>query len=279
VERGVVGDPQELTGPPGEVGEEGSDGEPFDDVVPESRSDLLEDKRLIRARRRFEQLPADGSIRVAFQPIVDLATTEVIGYEALARFPGDETISPRTWFAEAAELDLLTELEMACIRAAIAQLGQLTPEAFISVNVSLVTAASEELREFLSTVDGSRVVLEITEDAAATGYDEVSEAVGALRASGVRIALDDTGSGSVYLSRLLDVHADIIKIDVDVTSGIACDPMKEAMAYALQSLAERLGAMSLAEGIETEEDLARLREVGVQAGQGYLFGRPESVGD
>ncbi len=274
-----MGDPQELTGPPGEVGEEGSDGEPFDDVVPESRSDLLEDKRLIRARRRFEQLPADGSIRVAFQPIVDLATTEVIGYEALARFPGDETISPRTWFAEAAELDLLTELEMACIRAAIAQLGQLPPEAFISVNVSLVTAASEELREFLSTVDGSRVVLEITEDAAATGYDEVSEAVGALRASGVRIALDDTGSGSVYLSSLLDVHADIIKIDIDVTSGIASDPMKEAMAYALQSLAERLGAMSLAEGIETEEDLARLREVGVQAGQGYLFGRPESVGD
>ena len=98
-------------------------------------------------------------------------------------------------------------------------------------------------------------MLEITEDAAAGDYEEVSEAVGALRASGVRIALDDTGSGSVSFNGLFDVHADIIKIDIDVTHGIASDPMKEAMASALKSLADRLGAMSLAEGIETEEEL------------------------
>jgi EAL domain-containing protein (putative c-di-GMP-specific phosphodiesterase class I) len=138
-----------------------------------------------------------------------------------------------------------------------------------------VTAASEELGEVLSSVDGSRVVLEITENAAAVGYEEVSEAVGMLRANGVRIALDDTGSGDVSFSSLLDVHADIIKIDVDITHGIASDPMKEAMAASLKSFADRLGAMSMAEGIETEEELERLRELGVQAGQGYLFGRPE----
>jgi len=96
-----------------------------------------------------------------------------------------------------------------------------------------------------------------------------------LRANGVRIALDDTGSGDVSFSSLLDVHADIIKIDVDITHGIASDPMKEAMAASLKSFADRLGAMSMAEGIETEEELERLRELGVQAGQGYLFGRPE----
>jgi EAL domain-containing protein (putative c-di-GMP-specific phosphodiesterase class I) len=141
--------------------------------------------------------------------------------------------------------------------------------------VSPVTAASEELGEVLSSVDGSRVVLEITENAAAVGYEEVSEAVGMLRANGVRIALDDTGSGDVSFSSLLDVHADIIKIDVDITHGIASDPMKEAMAASLKSFADRLGAMSMAEGIETEEELERLRELGVQAGQGYLFGRPE----
>ena len=126
------------------------------------------------------------------------------------------------------------------------------------------------------SVDPKRVVLEINEDAAAGDYEEVSEAVGALRATGVRIALDDTGSGSVSFSGLFDVHADIIKIDIDVTHGITSDPMKEAMASALKVLADRLGAMSLAEGIETEEELNFLQGVGVQAGQGYLFGRPEA---
>ncbi len=259
----------------------------FEDIVTESLADIAletlvdpaEEARLAAARHRFEQLPADGSIRVAFQPIVDLATTKVIGYEALARFPGDASISTRRWFAEAAEVGLLREIEMTAIRVALAQLEKLPSDAFISVNVSPLTAASDELREVLEEIDGTRVVLEITENAAAEGYDEVSDAVGALRSTGVRIALDDTGSGTVSFSSLFDVHADIIKIDIDVTRGIDTDPMKEAMASALKSLADRLGAMSLAEGIETEQELELLREVGIQAGQGYLFGRPELVSD
>lgn len=253
--------------------------ESLDSVAEDSVSPSSDDERLAEARRRVESLPADGSIRVVFQPIVDLATTKVIGYEALARFPGDSSVSPRTWFAEAAEVGLLLEIEMTAIRAALAHLERLPKDAFISVNVSPETAGSEELREVLASVDPSRVVLEITENAAAGDYEEVSEAVGALRAIGVRIALDDTGSGTVSFNSLFDVHADIIKIDIDVTHGIASDPMKEAMASALKALADRLGAMSLAEGIETEEELNLLRGVGVQAGQGYFFGRPEPVAD
>jgi EAL domain-containing protein (putative c-di-GMP-specific phosphodiesterase class I) len=253
--------------------------ESLDSVAEDSVSPSSDDERLAEARRRVESLPADGSIRVVFQPIVDLATTKVIGYEALARFPGDSSVSPRTWFAEAAEVGLLLEIEMTAIRAALAHLERLPKDAFISVNVSPETAGSEELREVLASVDPSRVVLEITENAAAGDYEEVSEAVGALRAIGVRIALDDTGSGTVSFNSLFDVHADIIKIDIDVTHGIASDPMKEAMASALKALADRLGAMSLAEGIETAEELNLLRGVGVQAGQGYFFGRPEPVAD
>lgn len=253
--------------------------ESLDSVAQDSVSPSPDDERLAEARRRVESLPADGSIRVVFQPIVDLATTKVIGYEALARFPGDSSVSPRTWFAEAAEVGLLLEIEMTAIRAALAHLERLPKDAFISVNVSPETAGSEELREVLASVDPARVVLEITENAAAGDYEEVSEAVGALRAIGVRIALDDTGSGTVSFNSLFDVHADIIKIDIDVTHGIASDPMKEAMASALKALADRLGAMSLAEGIETEEELNLLRGVGVQAGQGYFFGRPEPVAD
>jgi EAL domain-containing protein (putative c-di-GMP-specific phosphodiesterase class I) len=235
--------------------------------------------RLAEVRDRLEKLSVDGSIRIAFQPIVDLATTAVVGYEALARFPGDVSVSPRSWFAEAAEVGMLREVELAAIRAALAELGRLPADAFIAVNISPSTVSSDELREVLASVDGSRVVLEITENAAAECYDEVAQAVSELRAGGVRIALDDAGSGDVSFTSLFDVQADIIKIDIDVTRGIDSDPMKEAMAFALKSLADSLGAMSLAEGIETEAELARLRAVGVQAGQGYLFGHPEEMGE
>ena len=139
-------------------------------------------EELTRARRGLEQLGEIGSVRVALQPIVDLTTTEVIGYEALARFVGDTTISPRAWFAQAAELGLLCEVEIAAIKAALAELGRVPANAFVAVNLSPSTAASKELRDLLSGVDGSRVVLKITEDAAAEGYERISEAVGALRA-------------------------------------------------------------------------------------------------
>ncbi len=249
---------------------------PEDSAPDEPRPD---DPRLVEARRRTEQLLADDAIRIAFQPIVDLANKEVIGFEALARFPGDAEISPHVWFAEAAEVGLQIDIEMAAIRRALRDLEHLPADAFISLNVSPLTAGSTELRDALAEVEGSRVVLEITESAAAEGYDKVMDAIGELRASGVRIALDDTGSGSVSFSNLFDIHADIIKIDIEVTRGIESDPMKEAMAVALKSLADRSGALSLAEGIETEEELALLRSLSVGAGQGYLFGHPESMSE
>jgi EAL domain-containing protein (putative c-di-GMP-specific phosphodiesterase class I) len=250
-------------------------GEPVEDAVEK----LADDPHLAEVRERVEKLLADDAIRVAFQPIVDLATKQKIGFEALARFPGDSGVTPQMWFADAARVGLQLDIEMAAIRKALRHLKELPADAFISLNVSPLTAGSSELREALNNFDGSRVVLEITESAAADGYDKVTEAVGALRVTGVRIALDDTGSGSVSFSNLFDVHADIIKIDIDVTRGIESDPMKEAMASALKSLADRSGAMSLAEGIETEEELVALRALDVAAGQGYLFGRPEAAAE
>ncbi len=258
---------------------EGLAGDSLEGLAEYTDLGLPTDPRLVEARERTELLLAEASIRVAFQPIVELSTKHVIGFEALARFPGDASISPQRWFAEAAEVGLQLEIEMAAIGAALAHLGDLPADAFISLNVSPLTAGSAELRDALVSVEGTRVVLEIAENAAAHGYEQVTEAVDSLRELGVRIALDDTGSGTVSFSNLFDVHADIIKIDIEVTRGIASDPMKEAMASALKSLADRSGAMSLAEGIETEEELDLLKDLEVEAGQGYLFGRPESMAD
>jgi EAL domain-containing protein (putative c-di-GMP-specific phosphodiesterase class I) len=95
-----------------------------------------------------------------------------------------------------------------------------------------------------------------------------------LRSLGVRIALDDAGAADVSLQHLLGIRPDIVKIDTTVIHGIAADELRQAVAYSYASLAKRAGAMSLAEGIETEGDLAMLLSLEVETGQGYLLGRP-----
>jgi EAL domain-containing protein (putative c-di-GMP-specific phosphodiesterase class I) len=243
-----------------------------------ARMDLT-DRALEPVRERVQTLLKESRLRIAFQPIVELSTRSVIGYEALARFPQEFSISPAEWFADAAKVGLQLEMDLAAIQAALSHFHELPPDSFISLNASPVTVSSPELYELLATVPGERVVLEISESAAVDGHLEVSEPLDLLRERGVRIALDDTGSGAdVSLQSLLDVRADIIKIDTVVTRGIQADPMKEAVAVALRSLAERSGAISLAEGIETEAELVLLRALEVEAGQGYLFGRPRAAG-
>jgi EAL domain-containing protein (putative c-di-GMP-specific phosphodiesterase class I) len=212
-----------------------------------------------------------SSIRMAFQPIVNLSSRACIGLEALARFPDEMVVSPQPWFAAAGAQGLVPELELLAASAALKQLDKLPEDAFVALNVSPNTAASAELRDLIGT-DSARVVLEIKEgDATDTSF---TEAIGELRAKGVRVAVDDAGLGDVRLRHTLDVQPDIIKVDTSVTRGVHVDPVKQAIVTAFRSLAAQVGAISLAEGIETEEELQTLLTLEVTAGQGYLLGRP-----
>ena len=240
---------------------------------------LLIDRRAV-TREQLEAVLRAGEIPVAWQPIVSLETRVVLGFEALARFArysARDEVSPAAWFTTATALGLRTELEIVAARSACGQLNRLPETVFVSLNVSPATVASPELDKMLSGVAADRIVLEIAEDAVAAAAGDLEDAWGRLREKGVRIALDDTGSGLVSLRQLLGVHADIIKIDTDVVRGIDYDVTKQAIAYALKSLAERSGAMSLAEGVETEEEAEMLTSLGIGAAQGYLFGRPSEV--
>jgi EAL domain-containing protein (putative c-di-GMP-specific phosphodiesterase class I) len=105
-------------------------------------------------------------------------------------------------------------------------------------------------------------------------YHLFVEVIDHLRSLGVRIALDDAGAADVSLQHLLGVRPDIVKIDTTVIHGIAEDELRQAVACAYASMAKRAGAISLAEGIETEEELAMLLSLEVETGQGYLLGRP-----
>ena len=228
-------------------------------------------------REQLEAVFEAGAIRVAWQPIVSLATRDVLGYEAFARFTqfsNRDQLSPVAWFSAASAFGLRERLEMLAVRSALADAKRMPETVFISLNVSPATVEDPELEKALEAVTADRVVLEIAEDAVADASEVVDQAINRLREKGVRIAVDDTGSGLVSLRQLLGIHADIIKIDTDVTRGIDYDVTKQAIAYALKSLADRSGATSMAEGVETEEEADMLATLGIGAAQGYLFGRP-----
>jgi EAL domain-containing protein (putative c-di-GMP-specific phosphodiesterase class I) len=226
-----------------------------------------------------EQVLSDRSLRVAFQPVCNLQSREIIGYEALSRFPRPAHATPRQWFDQASHLGLLLDLELLAATTALELLARLPENVFLAVNVSPITAASPAFGELASTVPPDRLVLDIAENDTVDNYHLFTEVIDHLRALGVRIALDDAGAADVSLQHLLGVRPDIVKIDTTVIHGIAEDELRQAVACAYASLAKRAGAISLAEGIETEAELTMLLSLEVETGQGYLLGRPAFLED
>lgn len=225
-------------------------------------------------RRRIQQvLNVGDSLRIEYQPIVDLTTSRVVGYEALSRFASDG--SPDAWFAEAHAVDLGTELEMLAVSRAI---DDPPAEGYLSVNVSPTTFASAAFRDFLDERMMSRLVVELTEHVSVDDYGDLEEAVTLLRDLGGRLAVDDAGSGYASMRHVVSLAPDIIKLDRSLVSCIDTDSGRREMARSLSRFARRTGASLVAEGIERPEELAACREVGVDCGQGYLLGRPAPAG-
>jgi len=222
----------------------------------------------------LEQVLSERSLRVAFQPVCSLHSREIIGYEALSRFPAHTVATPRQWFDQALRLGRLQALELLAAATALEQLARLPERVFLAVNVSPATAASTAFGELAATIPPERLVLDIAENATVDDYPRFTEVIDHLRSLGVRIALDDAGAADVSLQHLLGIRPDIVKIDTTVIHGIAADELRQAVAYSYASLAKRAGAISLAEGIETEGDLSMLLSLEVETGQGYLLGRP-----
>jgi EAL domain-containing protein (putative c-di-GMP-specific phosphodiesterase class I) len=208
------------------------------------------------------------------QPVLDLRAGGLIGFEALARFDPERLRPPTLWFERAEALGMLTELELVTIRGSLARLGSIPSEAFLSVNVSPATVASPRLLEELSGVPGDRIVLEVTEHARVEDYDALNQALRRLRAKGVRLAIDDAGAGFASLQHIVRLAPDFIKLDITLTRGIDADPVRRALATALITFANEIGASIIAEGIETEEEFETLRGLGVAFGQGFYLGEP-----
>lgn len=215
---------------------------------------------------------ATQDVRISLQPIVSLRSRVVVGEEALARFADGRP--PALWFADAWEAGFGLELEIASMRAAVRALDEIPSHAYLSLNVSPATLLSPQLEAELSDVDAERIVLELTEHRPVDDYDVLRERLRPMRERGMRLAIDDACAGFASLKHVLQLHPDIIKLDLSLTHGIEHDPSLQALASSLLAFSTRIGAAIVAEGIETERQLDALSVLGIGFGQGVLLGAP-----
>ena len=250
-----------------------------DGVVGELAEHLARDEA---TRRRHDatanaigRVLAEGQFHMEFQPICRLRSGRPIGFEALARFAMEPLQPPDVWFARAADVGLLLELEIEAVKATLPQVLRLPPEQFLSVNVSPSTIVSPRfLAALLGTGRGDQLVVEVTEHAPIHDYDAVNSAMDRLREHGVRLAVDDAGAGFASLRHIVRLAPDLIKIDGELTRHVGADRSQRALTSALIAFARETGATIVAEGLETDEQIAALRSLGVEVGQGYRLGRP-----
>jgi PAS domain S-box-containing protein len=247
------------------------------DVTQRETERLAHEEDRERLRAQVQQVLDQRAIEPVFQPIISLGTGEIVGYEALARFPLVPDRPPDVWFRQAADVGLGEALELLAIERAIEAFDTLPAAASLSVNASPDTLCSPRLIDIVRAAPADRLIVELTEHAVIADYARFNAAVSGLRERGIRLAVDDAGSGFASLRHILDVHPEIIKLDMALTRHIDRDDGRRALASALCDFAGNLGAQVIAEGIEEQQELDELLGLGIEYGQGYLLGRPGPV--
>ena len=217
-----------------------------------------------------------------FQPIVDLKIGDLYGFEGLIRGPSNSVLhAPLNLLGTAREGGMLPELERSCIEAILGAWAKAPQHHRIFVNLSpsaLLDAKGRatqgtHLAEQLGLLPGN-VVIELTESQPTFDYRPLLEAAEFLRTLGFTIALDDLGEGFSSLRLWSELHPEFVKVDKHFVQGVSSDPLKLHFLRSIHELAERTGARVIAEGIETDADLAVIQELGIDFGQGFLLGRP-----
>lgn len=248
---------------------------------------------LTRLHQRFDRETAlreaieHDEIGLSFQPLVDMQSRRITGFEALARWTSKgERIGPGEFVPIAEESGLIVPLGRRVINRAIATLhewdmfnGGPVPLT-MSINVSPIQLAKDDIvqafRECLKAheLTGERIVVEITESAMVEQSDVANIALRELTAMGIRIAMDDFGIGYSNIAALQRMPIHTLKIDRSLVAGIDSNNDSLAIVRTIQRLAEALGFRTTAEGIETETVARQVSAIGCTYGQGYLFSRP-----
>jgi EAL domain-containing protein (putative c-di-GMP-specific phosphodiesterase class I) len=230
-----------------------------------------------RAADEVQQAIAKGAPRIVYQPIYSLASDAMVGAECLSRFDVEPRRTPDVWFDIAHDAGVGLDLELRAIENALGALDRLPAPLWLSLNSSPELILSGRLGPVLGKVDLARIVLEITEHATVPDYAAVFEALAPMRRNGARLAIDDAGAGYASMRHILNLKADIIKLDISLTRGIDTDPNRRALAKGLIAFAREVGSLITAEGVETETELTALRAIGVDKAQGYFLAKPRTL--
>ena len=236
---------------------------------------LTESRRASESRDLVEQVLTGQAFQPVFQPIVDISTGRAIGYEALTRLTnGDPVVELLT---EASEAGMRADTEMDLLGAALREATSLD-NAWVSVNLSpsVVVERSRQLADLIKG-SGCRVVIELTENERIEDYAAVGQALAGLGRE-VRLSVDDAGSGYASLRHVIALHPHYLKLDRSWISGLDQDETRQALVAGMVAFCQHTDTEMIAEGVETESELATLRELDVRLAQGYLLGRPEPIG-
>ena len=256
----------------------------FLNIISEIATGLIEknlSKSISRnhAKSAIEQIISDNDISIYFQPIFSLKNNKVAGFESLARFFTTPYKTPDVWFKEAKKVGLNETLEMLAIENAVTNIAKFNNSTYIAINCSPSHILSGALENTLQNIDCTRLVLEITEHSPISDYEKMRTSLRPLRSKGLRLAIDDVGAGFSSFQHILELEADIIKLDISLTQNINTDDRKFLLAKALCGFAKAIDCTIVAEGIETEEELNSLRKLNVDSVQGYFIGRPAAIND
>ena len=259
---------------------------------------VYEPKQATEARRRFSietelrrALDKD-QLKLFYQPLIDLKSGEVAGFEALARWKHEDRgeISPTEFIPVAEESGLILQLGAWAMHEAAQTLagwdaaaGEKLP-IYVAVNLSAIQVARDDIAALVqsalkaSGLTGDRLTLELTESSIVQDPARAIRVFEALKALNATVAMDDFGTGYSSLAYLQRLPIDVLKIDRSFVSGMMVDPDSVAIVRAVLSLAEALGMSTTAEGIETVELATTLATLGCASGQGYYFAKPLEAG-
>lgn len=227
-----------------------------------------------------------GELRLHYQPLVNLATSEIIGAEALVRWerPGVGLVPPGAFIPEAESTGLITEIGEWVLREACMQIARWSQPPLsrikVAVNVSAMQFRQGMLEQQVadaikaSGCDPNRLELELTESTLMVQPEEVMAVIQRLKQLGVQLAIDDFGTGYSSLAYLRRLAVDKIKIDQSFVRDLTVDPDGAAIVRAVIQMARSLGLRTLGEGVETQVNRRALQVLGCDYAQGYFFGRP-----
>jgi EAL domain-containing protein (putative c-di-GMP-specific phosphodiesterase class I) len=245
--------------------------EPLDEDLPDGADPPSEphwEDEVARLLRRPE------SLRCVYQPVVDLRTGECAGYEALTRVADWPGRSPQPWFTAAARTGLAGQLEAASLGNALKGRAGLDPQQFLAVNIAAAFLDEEAVLTVLrEQPDLAGLVVELGWPDGMTAESAPSAAVAALRVCGLRVACDVVEAGRVELDRMARLRPDLVKLDASLVKEAYDDPVRDRLVRLVVSMAEGMGAVVQAEGIESLDDARHMQVVGVRLAQGWLFGR------